>query len=184
MAVAVKHGGKYRFGAITSNLPRFMSGGHLAVIARFKPGELYRKTEVEDLRRAILATGLVAGVAITPRETAPPEDGKSGVAALDVVMSKAPLRTIAGEIGYDTGQGARIAASWEHRNLFPPEGALRVGIRPEYLVIGPQGTPALSRISVQAAVVRVLKAAPTTALTVARWMTRSGSEPMPGSSTR
>lgn len=125
VAVAVKNGGKYRFGAITSNMPRFMSGHHLAGIARFKSGEPYRKSEVEDLRRAILATGLVAGVAITPRESAPPEEGKSGVAALDVVMSKAPLRTIAGEIGYDTGQGARIAASWEHRNLFPPEGALK-----------------------------------------------------------
>jgi len=126
VAFAVKHGGKYHFGPITSNLPRFMSGRHLAVIARFKAGQLYRKSEVEDLRRAILATGLVAGVAITPREAAPPEDGKSGVAALDVVMSKAPLRTIAGEVGYDSGQGARVAASWEHRNLFPPEGALKL----------------------------------------------------------
>ncbi len=126
VAIPVKNGGAYRFGAITSNLPRFMSGRHLAVIARFKPGQTYRKSEVEDLRRAILATGLVAGVAINPRETTPPKDGQSGVAALDVVMSKAPLRTIAGEVGYDTGQGARVAASWEHRNLFPPEGALKL----------------------------------------------------------
>ena len=126
VAIPVKNGGAYRFGAITSNLPRFMSGRHLAVIARFKPGQTYRKSEVEDLCRAILATGLVAGVAINPRETTPPKDGQSGVAALDVVMSKAPLRTIAGEVGYDTGQGARVAASWEHRNLFPPEGALKL----------------------------------------------------------
>jgi len=36
------------------------------------------------------------------------------------------LHTIAGEIGYDTAEGFRLAASWEHRNLFPPEGSLRL----------------------------------------------------------
>jgi translocation and assembly module TamA len=37
----------------------------------------------------------------------------------------APQHTISGEMGYDTGEGYRIAAGWEHRNLFPPEGALK-----------------------------------------------------------
>ena len=123
--VAVQPGGQYRYGAITSALPRVMSPGHLAEIARFKPGQVWNQKDVEDLRRAVLATGLVAGVNVTPRETAPPKDGEPGIVALDVAMSKAPMRTVAGEIGYDTGQGARIGASWEHRNLFPPEGALK-----------------------------------------------------------
>jgi translocation and assembly module TamA len=34
------------------------------------------------------------------------------------------MRTIAGEAGYGTGEGVRIEASWQHRNLLPPEGAV------------------------------------------------------------
>src|SRR3546814_11337432 len=39
-------------------------------------------------------------------------------------MAPAPPRTIAGELGYGTGEGVRAEASWTHRNLFPHEGAL------------------------------------------------------------
>jgi translocation and assembly module TamA len=35
------------------------------------------------------------------------------------------MRTVAGELGYGTGEGARVELSWEHRNLLPPEGAVR-----------------------------------------------------------
>lgn len=124
--VAVEPGGQYRYGAMTSGLPRVMSPNHLGDIARFKPGQVWNQKDVEDLRRAVLATGLVAGVNVTPRETIPPKDGQPGVVALDVAMSKAPVRTVAGEVGYDTGQGARVGASWENRNLFPPEGSLKL----------------------------------------------------------
>jgi translocation and assembly module TamA len=34
------------------------------------------------------------------------------------------MRTIAGELGYGTGEGVRLEASWQHRNFFNPEGAL------------------------------------------------------------
>jgi translocation and assembly module TamA len=37
-----------------------------------------------------------------------------------------PARSIDASAGYDTGQGLRLEAAWEHRNLFPPEGALRI----------------------------------------------------------
>ena len=33
---------------------------------------------------------------------------------------------IDGAIGYGTEEGFRVEASWEHRNLFPPEGSLRL----------------------------------------------------------
>jgi translocation and assembly module TamA len=36
------------------------------------------------------------------------------------------MRTIAGEIGYGTGEGVRFEASWQHRNLFNPEGAVTI----------------------------------------------------------
>ncbi len=49
-----------------------------------------------------------------------------GVVAMDVGLEKAPLRTIAGAIGYGSEEGIRVQASWEHRNFFPPEGLMRV----------------------------------------------------------
>lgn len=126
LTVPVAPGGRYAITTITSELPRFLSGRHLQRIARFEPGDLYRRSDVEDLRRAIVATGLVSSVAVTPRETAPPQGAELGSLSLDVTMTKAPLRTIAGQLGYDTLDGFRLAASWEHRNLFPPEGMLRL----------------------------------------------------------
>ena len=43
---------------------------------------------------------------------------------LAVRLEPAPSHTIAGELGYGTGQGARLEASWTDRNFFNPEGAL------------------------------------------------------------
>ena len=45
---------------------------------------------------------------------------------LAVKLEPAPMRTIAGELGYGTGEGIRAEASWQHRNFFNPEGALTV----------------------------------------------------------
>jgi translocation and assembly module TamA len=126
LSLPVKIGGRYRFGGIVSNLPDFLPADHLADIARFRPGELFRRSNVEDLRRAIVATGLVSSVTVTPRVTTPPSGEAPGELDIDVAMAKAPLRTLAGALGYDAGEGFRVEASWEHRNLFPPEGLLRL----------------------------------------------------------
>jgi translocation and assembly module TamA len=126
LTLPVTPGGKYRFGDVTSNLPRFMSGKHLADIARFEPGDIYQRSLELDLRRAILATGLVSSVTLTPVETVPPTAGEPGTVDVAVEMTPAKLRTIAGRIGYGTGEGFKVEGMWEHRNLFPPEGMLRV----------------------------------------------------------
>lgn len=76
---------------------------------------------MEDLRRAIVATGLVSSVNLTPKEAG---DGSHVDLAVDV--RPAPLRTIAGQLGYGTGEGYRAEVSWQHRNFFPPEGAVTV----------------------------------------------------------
>ncbi len=122
----VSPGDKYVFGDIDSNLPRFLSSRHLQRISRFDPGDTYKQSKVEDLRHAILSTGLVSSVDVTPRETRSPDEEAPGQVSLDVSLEKAPLRTIAGEVGYDTGEGIRAEVSWERRNLFPPEGNLRL----------------------------------------------------------
>ncbi|EAQ29263.1 hypothetical protein NAP1_00785 [Erythrobacter sp. NAP1] len=126
LALPVEPGGKYVFGEIVSEDPAFLSSRHLQRIARFDPGDVYQTSMQSDLRRAILATGLVSSVAITPRETTEPESSDPGEVALDIAMERAPLRTVSGAIGYGTEDGIKVEAGWEHRNLFPPEGALRL----------------------------------------------------------
>jgi len=126
VTLPVSPGGKYSFGAIVSDDEDFLSSRHLSRIARFEPGETHNLSDATDLRRAILATGLVGSVSVTPIEAAPPQDGEPGTVDMNVELTRAPLRTIAGSLGYSTEEGVRVAASWEHRNLFPPEGMLRV----------------------------------------------------------
>jgi len=125
LTMKVTPGGKYNFGKVTSNLPDFMSGRHLSEIARFKPGDQYKRSLQMDLRRAIQATGLVASTDLTPVEVTPPSGDQPGVVDIAANMTKAKVRTITGSLGYDTGEGFKAEASWEHRNLFPPEGGLK-----------------------------------------------------------
>lgn len=126
LTLPVEPAGKYAFAEIASSDPAFLSNRHLQRIARFDPGDIYATSLQSDLRRAILATGLVSSVVITPRETVAPTADQPGELALDVELERAPLRTISGAIGYGSEDGIKVEAAWEHRNLFPPEGALRL----------------------------------------------------------
>ena len=126
LALPVQPGGKYVFGEVVSSDPDFLSGRHFGRIARFDAGDVFQERLETDLRRAIIATGLVSSVTVTPRETRAPEGGQPGEVALDVEFDRAPLRTMAGAIGYGTEDGFKLEGRWEHRNLFPPEGALRL----------------------------------------------------------
>ncbi len=125
LTLPVEPGGRYVFGEVNSSLPEFLPGDHLASIARFEPGDIFKRSQQLDLRRAITATGLVSTLSIERREVVPPSGDEPGVVALDVNLTKAPVRTVAGAIGYGSEEGIRLQASWEHRNLFPPEGALK-----------------------------------------------------------
>ena len=89
------------------------------MIARFKPGDLFKQSKVDDLRRALIATTLVSSAEV---QLVPTNGGRT--VDLAVRLEPAPSHTIAGELGYGTGQGARVEASWTDRNFFNPEGAL------------------------------------------------------------
>ena len=115
----VEPGGKRNFGKIVSDGDKPFGADHMQVIARFDDGDVYKASRVEDLRRALVATGLASSVEIKPIEANDP--AKVDVA---VSMTPAPPRTISGQLGYGTGEGFRAEVGWEHRNLFPPEGAL------------------------------------------------------------
>ncbi|VXC42619.1 autotransporter assembly complex protein TamA [Sphingomonas sp. AX6] len=119
LLVQVDPGGERRFGRILKDNDRVFGADHVADLARFSPGDLYNEAALDDLRRAIVQTGLVSSVRAEPVEGAEP-----GTVDIQVALEPAPPRTIAGELGYGTGEGARAEVSWTHRNLFPPEGAL------------------------------------------------------------
>jgi translocation and assembly module TamA len=119
LVLPVTPGPVARFGTITVTGEPPFSARHVQRIARFKPGDRFQQSDVTDLRRALIATGLIASVEV---RQVPRDDGQT--IDLAVKLEPAPMRTIAGEIGYGTGEGFRAEASWQHRNFFNPEGAL------------------------------------------------------------
>jgi len=121
LVLPVNPGPVAKFGAIhVSGEPPF-SARHLAIIARFRPGDPFQRSKIDDLRRALIATTLVANAEI---RVVPVQGGRT--VDLNVRLEPAPSHTIAGEFGYGTGQGVRFEASWTDRNFFNPEGALTV----------------------------------------------------------
>ena len=126
ITMLVEPGGRYCFGSVVSSDPDFLSSRHLTRIARWDEGDIYRRSDEMDLRRAMLATGLLGSVQLTPVVVQEPTGSEPGVVDIEAELSRAPLRTLAGSVGYGTEEGFRLEASWEHRNLFPPEGLLRL----------------------------------------------------------
>ncbi|WP_420141227.1 autotransporter assembly complex protein TamA [Sphingomonas sp.] len=123
LTLDVSPGAKARFGRIVPTAPPgrrpLFDERHLNEIARFDPGDEFDAARLEDFRRALIATGLVSTATITPVATSDP-----GVVDTRVAIDRAPPRTIAGELGYGTGEGTRAEVSWQHRNLIKPEGAV------------------------------------------------------------
>lgn len=111
------------FGTISiDDAVKGMDEKHVSLLSRFKPGDRYSNAGREDLRRALIQTGLFGAVAIKPVAGGVRPDGSETV-NLDISGEAAPPRTIALSGGFSTGQGIRAEGSWTHRNLFPPEGA-------------------------------------------------------------
>ncbi|WP_246611177.1 autotransporter assembly complex protein TamA [Aquisediminimonas profunda] len=133
LTMHVEPGGERKFGAIvlTGNKLPF-DAKHVGRISRFKTGEVFDQSKLDDLRRALVATGLVSQVRITPVPASDPV-----LADVAVVLEPAKMRTIAAEAGYSTGEGIRAEVSWTHRNLIRPEGAVTfrgvAGTREQYL---------------------------------------------------
>jgi translocation and assembly module TamA len=120
----VDTGPRSSFGQLTTVGDPVFGLDHLNVFPRFKSGQLYDSQLTDDLRDALVGTGLFNGVSVEPQRTGRP--GPDGTEQVDLLIrqTKGPARSLAGEGGYSTGQGLRLTGSWTHRNLFPPEGAL------------------------------------------------------------
>ncbi|MEE4350483.1 MAG: BamA/TamA family outer membrane protein, partial [Pacificimonas sp.] len=99
---------------------------HVELLSRFEEGELYDVRLEDDLREAMIATGLFNSVSIEPIMTR--EYREDGLMAVDLLVRQqaGPPRSLAAQVGYGTGEGIVIEGGWTHRNLFPPEGELEL----------------------------------------------------------
>lgn len=117
-------GKRSRFGGIETRGDLAFDAEHVAVLARFKRGDLYDSRKVDDLRQALVATGLFSTIAAEPQPTGESAGDDTEYVTMLVTQQAGPPRTIAASAGYGTGEGLRLEGSWTHRNMFPPEGAL------------------------------------------------------------
>lgn len=120
----VEIGPRSRFGGIETSGDIAFGAEHIETLARFERGEIYDSRKVDDLRKALVATGLFNTVSVQPEQSGEPADEGSEYATITVDQEAGPPRTLAGSAGFGTGQGFRVEGSWTHRNVFPPEGAL------------------------------------------------------------
>ncbi|MCV0382720.1 MAG: BamA/TamA family outer membrane protein [Erythrobacter sp.] len=120
----IEVGPRARFGGIETTGDLAFDAEHVEVLARFERGELYDSRDVDDLRQALVATGLFNTISVVPQQTGETAGDGTEYATILVEQDAGPPRTLAGSAGYGTGQGFRVEGSWTHRNLFPPEGAL------------------------------------------------------------
>jgi translocation and assembly module TamA len=122
----VDTGPRSRFGQITTTGKLAFGADHINILRRFKPGEIYDTRGTDDLRKALVATGLFSTVSVEPVDTG--KDNPDGTRIVDIAVTQrvGKTRSIAGTAGYSTGQGLRAEATYTARNAFPPEGALIV----------------------------------------------------------
>jgi translocation and assembly module TamA len=121
----VETGPRSRFAGFTTEGDLAFDAKHVGVLSRFQRGDLYDHRKVDDLREAMIATGLFTTVAAEPVRTGEiAEDGAEYVNIL-VRQDAGPARSLSANAGFSTGEGLRIEGAWEHRNFWKPEGAIR-----------------------------------------------------------
>ena len=124
----VDTGPRSSFGQITTTGRLAFGADHINILRRFKPGQIYDSRGIDDLRKALVATGLFSTVAVEPVDTG--KNAADGTRVVDVAVTQRVGRTrsISAIAGYSTGQGLRAEGTYTSRNAFPPEGALIVGV--------------------------------------------------------
>lgn len=122
----VTPGPRASFGRLTTEGDPVFGLDHLNLFPRFEQGELFDRRLQDDLRDALVATGLFNSLAVEPQRTGRVRPDGTEEVDLLIRQTRGPARTLAGTAGFSTGQGVRVEGSWQHRNLFPDEGALIV----------------------------------------------------------
>src|SRR3546814_13572382 len=96
--LSVIPGGARHFGVITTPEGSIFDGRHIQDIARFDPGDRYDATDVDDLHRALLQTGLVSSADNKPVQGSTPP-----TVALAINIATAPPRQPPPARAYGTG---------------------------------------------------------------------------------
>ncbi|WP_244017132.1 autotransporter assembly complex protein TamA [Novosphingobium organovorum] len=122
----VEVGPRGRFDGIRTDGKTAFDADHIQILARFRKGDLYDSRKVDDLRKALIGTSLFSTVSVEPEKTGQSAGDGTEYVQLYVKQEAGPPRTISGSLGYAAGEGVTTEATWTHRNLFPPEGALIV----------------------------------------------------------
>ena len=124
----VETGPRASFGVLRTEGDPVFQLDHLNVFPRFDKGDLYDTRKADDLREALVATGLFSSIGVEPVRTGQP--GPDGTEQVDLLVrqTRGPARSLALTGGYGTGQGVKLEGTWTHRNLFSPEGALIAGV--------------------------------------------------------
>jgi translocation and assembly module TamA len=122
----VETGPRSTFSGFTTEGNLAFDAHHVGTLARFRRGELYDSRKVDDLREAMRATNLFRTVSAEPVDTGQKAPDGTEYVNILVKQNKGPARSLTGSAGYNTGEGVKLEGAWEHRNLFPPEGAFRV----------------------------------------------------------
>jgi translocation and assembly module TamA len=120
----VDTGPRARFMGFTTSGDLAFDADHVETLTRFERGDLYDSTMVDDLRQALIATGLFSSVSVQPERTGEAAGDGTQYVNIAVEQDAGPPRTLAAAAGYGTGQGFRVSGTWQHGNLFPPEGAV------------------------------------------------------------
>jgi translocation and assembly module TamA len=120
----VDTGPRSSFGTFTTEGRLAFGAEHVSVLTRFKPGQLYDNRLTDDLRAALVATGLFQTVSVEPVRTGNINPDGTEQVNLLIEQERGKQRSLAASAGYSTGQGAQITASFTNRNLWSPEGAL------------------------------------------------------------
>jgi len=123
----VDTGPRSSFGNVSTSGRLAFGPDHIRILRRFKEGELYNTDKVDDLRKALVATGLFSTVTVEPVDTG--KDAADGTRIVDLAVTQRVGRTrsIAATGGYSTGEGIKLAGTFTARNAFPPEGAFVIG---------------------------------------------------------
>ncbi|MEG3174946.1 BamA/TamA family outer membrane protein [Sphingomonas sp. RB3P16] len=120
----VDTGPRSSFGTFTTEGRLAFGAEHVSVLTRFKPGQLYDNRLTDDLRAALVATGLFSTVSVEPVRTGNINPDGTEQVNLLVKQERGKPRSLAVSGGYSTGQGIRLEGSYTDRNRFPAEGAL------------------------------------------------------------
>ncbi|WP_294197318.1 BamA/TamA family outer membrane protein [uncultured Sphingomonas sp.] len=123
----VDTGPRSSFGVLRTEGDPVFDLKHLNVFPRFDEGQLYDNRKADDLREALVATGLFNGVGVQPVRTGTILPDGTEQVDLMVRQTRGPAKSLSGGAGFQTGQGVTVEGTFTNRNRFPPEGALILG---------------------------------------------------------